>query len=150
MKKNLTKATLILLLTVLVASCKKEQETADALKGTWEISEVRQSDSSYLDLPELPYTIEFSPCEDAYTATCRAYLNYPLNDTSEVYAKTDSLKYDLRDNELTFTDAQNESKFNFLLHRFTFSDPTSSALILEQAGFLADDEFPITIKLSKR
>jgi hypothetical protein len=150
MQTNLTRAIQIFIGIVLLASCKKEQETVDALKGVWEITEVRLDDSSYLNLPELPYTIEFAPCEDAYTATCRAFLNYPLNDTSEVYAKTDSLKFDIRDNELTFTDAQNESKFNFLLHRFTFSDPISSALELKQAGFLAEDEFPITIRLSKR
>jgi len=150
MKKPLIQAVQILIGIVFLASCKKEQETADVLKGVWEINEVRLDDTSYLNLPDLPYTIEFAPCENAYTATCRAYLNYPLNDTSDVYAKTDSLKYDLRGNELTFTDAQNESKFNFLLHRFTFSDPISSALELKQAGFLAEDEFPITIKLSKR
>jgi hypothetical protein len=139
-----------LALLALFASCKKEQETADALKGVWEITEVQLTDTTFVDLPDLPYIIEFAPCENAYTATCRAYLNYPLNDTSDVYAKTDSIKYDLRDKELTFTDAQNESKFNFLLHRFTFSDPISSALELKQAGFLAEDEFPITIRLSKR
>jgi hypothetical protein len=67
-----------------------------------------------------------------------------------VYAKTDSLKFDIRDNELTFTDAQNESKFGFLLHRFEFSNPTTSPLILTQTGFLGEGEFPITIKLSKK
>jgi len=103
MQTNLTRAIQIFIGIVLLASCKKEQETVDALKGVWEITEVRLDDSSYLNLPELPYTIEFAPCENAYTATCRAYLNYPLNDTSDVYAKTDSIKYDLRDKELTFT-----------------------------------------------
>jgi hypothetical protein len=139
-----------LALLALFGSCKKEQETADALKGVWEISEVQLTDTTFVDLPDLPYTIEFAPCEDAYTATCRAYLNYPLNDTSDVYAKTDSLKFDLRDKEITFTDAQNESKFSFLLHRFVFSDPKASLVELEQTGFLEEDKTPITIKLIKR
>jgi hypothetical protein len=116
----------------------------------WEITEIQLTDTTLVDLPDLPYTIEFAPCENAYTATCRAYLNYPLNDTSDVYAKTDSIKYDLRDKELTFTDAQNEAKFNFLLHRFKFSNPNTPPLILTQTGFLGDGEFPITIKLSKK
>ncbi|MFN5371776.1 MAG: hypothetical protein ACK5B6_09965 [Bacteroidia bacterium] len=135
---------------VLLGSCKKEQETADALKGVWEISEVRLTDTTFVDLPDLPYTIEFAPCDEAYTATCRAYLNYPLNDTSEVYAKTDSLKFDIRDKEITFTDAQNESKFGFLLHRFTFGEPTTSPLTLKKTGNLKENEFPITIQLIKK
>ena len=139
-----------LALLALFGSCKKEQETADALKGVWEISEVQLTDTTFVDLPDLPYTIEFAPCENAYTATCRAYLNYPLNDTSDVYAKTDSLKFDLRDKEITFTDAQNESKFSFLLHRFEFSDPKVSPLVLTKTGFLKEGEFPVTIKLIKR
>ena len=139
-----------LALLALFGSCKKEQETADALKGVWEISEVQLTDTTFVDLPDLPYSIEFAPCENAYTATCRAYLNYPLNDTSDVYAKTDSLKFDLRDKELTFTDAQNESKFSFLLHRFVFIDPKVSPLVLTKTGFLKEGEFPVTIKLIKR
>jgi hypothetical protein len=135
---------------VLLGSCKKEQETANALKGVWEISEVQLTDTTFVDLPDLPYTIEFAPCEDAYTATCRAYLNYPLNDTSDVYAKTDSLKFDIRDKELTFTDAQNESKFGFLLHRFEYKDPQGSELTLKKTGFLQENEFPITLKLTKK
>ncbi len=139
-----------LALLALFGSCKKEQETADALKGVWEISEVQLTDTTFVDLPDLPYTIEFAPCEDAYTATCRAYLNYPLNDTSDVYAKTDSLKFDIRDKELTFTDAQNESKFGFLLHRFEYNDPQGSELTLKKTGFLQENEFPITLKLTKK
>ena len=141
---------LFLAVIVLLGSCKKEQETADALKGVWEITEVQLTDTTFVDLPDLPYTIEFAPCENAYTATCRAYLNYPLNDTSDAYAKTDSLKFDLRDKELTFTDAQNESKFSFLLHRFVFTDPKDSPLVLTKTGFLEEGEFPINIKLIKR
>jgi hypothetical protein len=139
-----------LALLALFGSCKKEQETADALKGVWEISEVQLTETTFVDLPDLPYTIEFAPCENANTATCRAYLNYPLNDTSDVYAKTDSLKYDLRDKEITFTDAQNESKFSFLLHRFVFSDPIVSPLVLTKTGFLEEGEFPVTLKLIKK
>ena len=139
-----------LALLALFGSCKKEQETADALKGVWEISEVQLTDTTFVDLPDLPYTIEFAPCKEAYTATCRAYLNYPLNDTSEVYAKTDSLKFDLRDKEITFTDAQTESKFGFLLHRFEYKDPQGSVLTLKKTGFLLENEFPITLKLTKK
>jgi hypothetical protein len=139
-----------LALLALFGSCKKEQETADALKGVWEISEVQLTDTTFVDLPDLPYSIEFAPCENAYTATCRAYLSYPLNDTSDVYAKTDSLKFDIRDKELTFTDAQNESKFGFLLQRFVFSDPKVSPLVLTKTGFLEEGEFPVTLKLIKK
>jgi hypothetical protein len=139
-----------LALLALFGSCKKEQETADALVGTWEITEVQLTDSTYTTLPELPYSIEIPFCENAYTTTCRAYLNYPLNDTSDVYAKTDSLKFDIRGNEITFTDAQNESKFGFLLHRFTFSEPTNSPLTLKKTGNLKENEFPITIQLIKK
>lgn len=138
------------LFVLTLASCSKEQNTADALVGTWEITEVQLTDSTYATLPTLPYSIEIPSCENAYTATCRAYLNYPLNDTSDVYAKTDSLKFDIRNNELTFTDAQNESKFSFLLHRFTFSEPTNSPLRLKKTGNLNENEFPITIQLIKK
>jgi len=148
MRKN--SAVLAISTILFWASCAKEQETADALVGSWEITEVQLNDSTFLTLPQLPYMLEIPTCEEAYTATCRAYLNYPLNDTSDVYAKTDSLKFDIRDKEITFTDAQTESKFSFLLHRFEYKDPQGSELTLKKTGFLLDNEFPITLKLKKK
>ncbi len=148
MRKN---SAVLAISTILIwASCAKEQETADALVGSWEITEVQLNDSTFLTLPQLPYMLEIPACEEAYTATCRAYLDYGLNDTSNVYSKTDSLKFDIRDKEITFTDAQNESKFSFLLQRFVFSDPKVSPLVLTKTGFLEEGDFPVTLKLIKK
>ena len=62
MQTNLTRAIQIFIGIVLLASCKKEQETVDALKVVWEINELRFNYSSNLNLLNFHNTIQFSPC----------------------------------------------------------------------------------------
>ena len=137
-------------ITILFA-CKKEQESADALAGnTYSITRALLTDSTEVNLPETGYNLYFAPCENAYTATCRAYLNYSvLLSDSTLKNKTDSLKYDLRDNELTFTYTQNQALFKFLLNRFTFTNLNENEITLTQTG-ITDNKTPIQINLTKK
>jgi hypothetical protein len=134
-----------------LSSCKKEQQAADALAGnTYSITQAILTDSTEVNIPESGYTLYFAPCENAYSATCRAYLNYSvLLADSTAQNKTDSLKYDLRADELTFTYTQNQALFKFLLNRFTYTDLNENNITLTQTG-ITDNRTPIQINLTKK
>jgi len=135
---------------VVLSSCNKEQQAADALNGnTYSITQAKLTDTTEVNIPESGYTLYFAPCENAYSATCRAYLNYSvLLADSTLQNKTDSLKYDLRNDELTFTFTQNQALFKFLLNRFTYTDLSQNNITLTQTG-ISDDKTPIQINLTK-
>ena len=136
---------------MLLCSCKKEQQAADALAGnTYLITQAILTDTTEVNIPESGYALYFAPCENAYSATCRAYLNYSvLLADSTVQNKTDSLKYDLRTDELTFTYTQNQALFKFLLNRFTYTNLNENNITLTQTG-ITDEKTPIQINLTKK
>jgi hypothetical protein len=133
------------------SSCKKEQLAADALAGnTYSITRAVLTDTTEVNIPESGYTLYFSPCENAYSATCRAFLSYSvLLADSTVQNKTDSLKYDLRSDELTFTYTQNQALFKFLLNRFSYTSLNENDITLTQTG-ITDNKTPIQINLTKK
>jgi len=133
-------------LFLLITSCNKDQKLADHLAGNWRIDQIALSDTSEVDLNVYKHSITFEPCEDAYTATCRAYY---FIDSASVNIYTDSIKYDLRGDELTVTYVQKQSVIGYLKHRFSILDPESNNITLTEEGLAPDAANKIKVVISK-
>jgi hypothetical protein len=129
------------------ASCNKEQKLADHLAGKWTIDKVALSDTTTLDFGNFRHSIQFEPCEKAYTSTCRGYY---IIDSADVVSYTDSILFDLRKEEITISFVQNQAKIGFLKNRFSLSDPESTTLILTQEGVAPDAKNRIGLTLTKQ
>lgn len=146
--KLISSSSLVAVMAILVfSSCSKEQKLADHFAGKWLIEKVALSDTTNLNFGNFQHSIEFDLCEKAYTATCRAYY---MIDSANVTLYSDSILFDLRDEELTFSYVQNQSKIGFLKNRFSLSDSKSNTITLTQEGVAPDAKNRIGITITKK
>ena len=133
-------------LILLMASCNKDQKLAHHLKGNWRIDHIALSDTSDVDLSVYKHSITFESCKDTYKATCRAYY---FIDSASVNVYTDSVKYDLRDDEFTVSYVQKQSVIGYFKRRFSISDPESNNITLTEEGLAPNAAHKVKVVISK-
>jgi hypothetical protein len=132
----------LILIFLIFSSCYKEQKLADQLDGTWNIIELQWANNSIIDIGDDKHSIEFFPCEKAYTATCGGVYTLDYEDTSLVDLR-DTFEFDIKEEELAVTNVkltnnQNQYVIRFLRQRFQIEQLDENTLQLDRIRTFAD------------
>ncbi len=137
------KLAIIALLSVGFISCSKEQNAADQLNiGVWKITQLKWANGNEVDITNNVHKMEFFPCTDAYTATCKGVYTLDYADTTKTDL-LDTFEFDIKADELSFTAVKNSVGSNtfvtkILRQRYEIEQLTDSELALKRFRTFAD------------
>ncbi len=133
---------LFFLILFLFIACNKEQRTADKLVGKWQISSLKWANGNTIDVTNDKHTIEFLPCDQAYTASCSGIYSLDYADTLKKDLN-DTFKFELRENEISISSVKNSTPGNtfvtkILRQRYIFENKTDNNFELKRFRTFAD------------
>jgi hypothetical protein len=137
------KLAIIALLSVGFISCSKEQNAADQLNtGVWKITQLKWANGNEVEVTNNVHKMEFFPCTDAYTATCKGVYSLDYADTTKTDLR-DTFEFDIKADELSITAVKNSVGSNtfvtkILRQRYDIEQLTDSELALKRFRTFAD------------
>jgi hypothetical protein len=137
------KLAIIVLLSVGLISCSKEQNAADQLNtGIWKITQLKWANGNEVEVTNNVHKMEFFPCTDAYTATCKGVYTLDYADTTKTDLR-DTFEFDIKADELSITAVKNSVGSNtfvtkILRQRYDIEQLTDSELALKRFRTFAD------------
>jgi len=137
------KLAIIALLSVGFISCSKEQNAADQLNtGIWKITQLKWANGNEVDVNNNVHKMEFFPCTDAYTATCKGVYTLDYSDTTKTDLR-DTFEFDIKADELAITAVKNSVGSNtfvtkILRQRYAIEQLTDSELAFKRFRTFAD------------
>ena len=137
------KLAIIVLLSVGLISCSKEQNAADQLNtGIWKITQLKWANGNEVEVTNNVHKMEFFPCTDAYTATCKGVYTLDYADTTKTDLR-DTFEFDIKADELAITAVKNSVGSNtfvtkILRQRYAIEQLTDSELALKRFRTFAD------------
>jgi hypothetical protein len=137
------KLAIIALLSVGFISCSKEQNAADQLNsGVWKITQLKWANGKEVEVTNNVHKMEFFPCTDAYTATCKGVYTLDYSDSTKTDLR-DTFEFDIKADELAFTAVKNSVGSNtfvtkILRQRYDIEQLTDSELALKRFRTFAD------------
>ncbi len=137
------KLAIIALLCVGFISCSKEQNAADQLNaGIWKISLLKWANGKEVETTNDIHKMEFFPCTDAYTATCKGVYTLDYADTARIDLR-DTFQFDIKGSELSITAVKSSVASNtfvnkILRQRYEIEQLTDSELALKRFRTFAD------------
>ena len=137
------KLAIIALLSVGFISCSKEQNAADQLNtGVWKITQMKWANGNEVEVTNNVHKMEFFPCTDAYTATCKGVYTLDYADTTKTDLR-DTFEFDIKADELSITAVKNSVGSNtfvtkILRQRYDIEQLTDSELALKRFRTFAD------------
>lgn len=137
------KLAIIALLSIGFISCSKEQNAADQLNsGVWKISQLKWANGKEVETQNDIHKMEFFPCTDAYTATCKGVYTLDYSDSSKADLR-DTFEFDIKADELSITAVKNSIGSNtfvtkILRQRYEIEQLTDSELALKRFRTFAD------------
>jgi hypothetical protein len=134
----------ILFLAIFIAfsSCQKDQRIADKLVGKWQISSLKWANGNTIDVTNDKHSIEFLPCDQAYTASCSGIYSLDYSDTLKKDLN-DTFKFELRENEISISSVKNSTPGNtfvtkILRQRYIFENRSDNDIELKRFRTFAD------------
>lgn len=137
------KLAIIALLSIGFISCSKEQNAADQLNsGVWKINQLKWANGKEVETTNDIHQMEFFPCSDAYTATCKGVYTLDYADSTKTDLR-DTFEFDIKSDELSFTAVKNSVGSNtfvtkILRQRYEIEQLTDSELALKRFRTFAD------------
>jgi hypothetical protein len=139
----------LLLLCVLYA-CKKENKINKNMVGTWEISEIKNKNTTLNDFSAGKRTLQFFKYKKAYTKTMEGIYRVDYTDSNKAPI-IDTFEYQLKDDEFDVTKILNKktngvynNTFVFLKRRFKIEGYKTSNIKLARI-----DSTDLYIKITK-
>ncbi len=119
---------------LLVASCSKEDEVMDQLKGNWQVSEIKFSeDSTFNNFSTGIHTIEFWDTERAYTATGKGVYRIDYADAN-IKDVADTFRFDIKEDQLSVTYSKTNLVKGLFRYRYKIQSYEGSELFLDRTG----------------
>lgn len=137
------KLAIITLLSIGFISCSKEQNAADQLNsGVWKINQLKWANGKEVETTNDIHKMEFFPCTDAYTATCKGVYTLDYSDSTKTDLR-DTFEFDIKAEELSFTAVKNSVGSNtfvtkILRQRYEIEQLNDSELALKRFRTFAD------------
>jgi len=126
-----------------LVSCSKEQNAADQLNsGIWKINLLKWANGKEVETTNDIHKMEFFPCTNAYTATCKGVYTLDYADTTRTDLQ-DTFQFDIKADELSFTAVKSSVGSNtfvtkILRQRYEIEQLTDSELALKRFRTFAD------------
>ena len=134
----------ILFFTILclLSSCSKEQRISRKLEGKWQISSLKWANGNSGDVINDKHTLEFIPCEQAYTASCSGVYFLDYADTLKKDL-TDTFRFELKNEEISISSVKNSIPGNtfvtkILRQRYIFESRNNTSFELKRFRTFAD------------
>jgi hypothetical protein len=140
-------------LTVLASfyACKKENKINKNMVGTWEITEMKNKNTTITDFSAGRRTMQFFKYKNAYTSTMKGIYRVDYADVNKL-SIIDTFEYQLKNEELDITKVKNNkvngvfnNTFVFLRRRFKIEGYNSSNIKLTRI-----DSTDLYIKATKQ
>jgi hypothetical protein len=123
---------LLIIASIVVNACRKENDVAIAMKGKWNVTEIRlNKDSAITDFTPYKHIIEFYESDNAYTASLRAVYTIDYADTLKKDLIDSTVRYEIKGNQITFSQPKKEIR-NFIWYRFRIDDYKGDNLFLNR------------------
>jgi hypothetical protein len=124
---------IIIITSTFIIACRKENKVAIAMKGKWNITEIRlNKDSVITDFTPYKHTIEFYESDNAYTATLRAVYSIDYLDTVKKDIIDSTLRYEIKGNQISFAMPNNVAIRKFIWYRARIDEYKGDNLFLNR------------------
>ena len=125
---------LIIVTSIFINACRKENDVAIAMKGKWNVTEIRlNKDSVITDFTPYKHTLEFYESDNAYTASLRAVYSIDYADTLKKDIIDSTLRYEIKGNQISFAMPNNAVIRKFIWYRARIDDYKGDNLFLNRA-----------------
>jgi hypothetical protein len=134
----------ILLFTILclLSACSKEQRISRNLEGKWQISSLKWANGNPVNVTTDKHTLEFLPCDQAYTASCKGVYFLDYADTL-LKDLNDTFLFELKKEEISISSVKNSIPGNtfvtkILRQRYIFESRNNTSFELKRFRTFAD------------